>query len=111
MKKFLFVISIPLVVAILGALLTEYVLKIGVLGTANFKYFLIAAVVAAIFIFIVSKKIIFSVPAAIGVMLIPYVVFLIGQIDFYMVDANLAEGITVIEVRPTMDNIIFGSDK
>lgn len=111
MKKFLFVISIPPVVAILGALFTEYILKIGVLGTANFKYFLISAVVMAITVFILSRKMIFAIPAAIGAMLIPYFVFMIGQIDFYMIDANLAEGITVIEVRPTMDTIIFGSDK
>ncbi len=111
MKKFLSVISIPPVVAILGALFTEYVLKIGVLGTANFKYFLMAAVVMAILVFIFSRKMIFAIPAAIGIILIPYFVFLIGQIDFYMIDANLAEGITVVEVRPTMDTIIFGSDK
>jgi hypothetical protein len=111
MKKFLIIISIPPVVAILGALLTEYVLKIGVLGTANFKYFLITAVIVAVLVFIVSRKMAFAIPAAIGVVLIPYFVFLIGQIDFYMVDDNLAEGITVIEVRPTMDNIIFGSEK
>ena len=111
MKKFLSVISIPPVVAVLGALITEYVLKIGVLGTANFKYFLMAAAVAAVLVFMASRKMIFAIPAAIGVMLIPYFVFLIGQIDFYMVDDNLAEGITVVEVRPTMDNIIFGSDK
>ncbi|MEK7478910.1 MAG: hypothetical protein AAB626_03265 [Patescibacteria group bacterium] len=111
MKKFLLAISIPPVVAVLGALLTEYVLKIGVLGTANFKYFLMAAAVVAILAFAASRKMIFAIPAAIGVMLIPYFVFLIGQIDFYMVDDNLAEGITVVEVRPTMDNIIFGSDK
>jgi len=103
--------AIPFVVAILGAVVTEYVLKIGVLGTANLKYFLIAAIVAAILIFAVSRKMAFAVSAAIGVMLIPYFVFCIGQIDFYMVDDNLAEGITVVEVRPTMDNIIFGSDK
>ncbi len=111
MKKLLIVVSIPPVVAILGALLTEYVFKIGVLGTANFKYFLIAALVAAVLVFIFSRKFTFAIPAAVGVILIPYFVFLIGQIDFYMVDDNLAEGITVVEVRPTMDTIIFGSDK
>lgn len=111
MKKFLKVISIPPVVAILGALITEYVLKIGVLGTANLKYFLIAAILMAVLILVVSRKMIYAIPAAIGVMLIPYFVFMLGQIDFYMIDANLAEGITVIEVRPTMDTIIFGSEK
>jgi hypothetical protein len=35
-------------------------------------------------------------------------VFILGQIDFYMVDDNLAKGMTVLEVRPTMDKIVFG---
>lgn len=95
--------------AILGALFTEYVLKIGVLGSGNFKYFLIAGIIAAILVFIFSKKIVYAVPTAIGILIIPYFVFLIGQIDFYMIDDNLAEGMTVIEVRPTMDKIVFGT--
>jgi len=109
MKKFLIIISIPPIVAALGALFTEYVLKIGVLGTSNFKYFLIAGAVAAVLVYIVSRKISFAVSTMLGFALIPYFVFILGQIDFYMVDENLAEGMTVIEVRPTMDKIAFGT--
>jgi len=101
--------AIPFAVAILGAVITEYVLKIGVLGTSNFMYFLIAGVVGGIIVFLLTRKISFAICTIIGFLLIPYVVFLIGQIDFYMVDDNLAQGITVIEVRPTMDKITFGT--
>lgn len=110
MKKFLIAISIAPVVGILGAVITEYVLKVGVLGTANLKYFLIAGVIGAVVAFLISKKITYAVPAFIGFLMIPYLVFILGRIDFYMIDANLAVGITVIEVRPTMDKITFGSD-
>jgi uncharacterized membrane protein YeaQ/YmgE (transglycosylase-associated protein family) len=109
MKKFLITIAIPPVLGILGALFTEYALKIGVLGTANLKYFLIAGFIGAIIAFVIARKLSFTVATIIGFVLIPYFAFLVGQIDFYMVDANLAEGITVIEVRPTMDKIAFGT--
>lgn len=109
MKKFLIIIGISPLIAILGALFTEYVLKIGVLGTSNFKFFLIAGTVAAVLVYVLSRKFSFAVPTAVGILLIPYFVFILGQIDFYMVDDNLAEGITVIEVRPTMDKIAFGT--
>lgn len=108
MKK-LIPVGIPFVVAVLGALFTEYVLKIGVLGTANFKYFAIAGVVGAIVAYVFTRKMSYAIPTFIGFLLIPYAVFGVGQIDFYMVDANLAQGITVVEVRPTMDDIIFGT--
>lgn len=111
MKKFLVIISIPPLVAALGALFTEYVLKIGVLGSANFIYFLGAGVIAGVLVFIIFKKPSFAASTAVGFVLIPYFVFVLGQIDFYMVDDNLAEGMTVIEVRPTMDKIAFGTDK
>lgn len=111
MKK-LITIGIPFIVAILGALVTEYVLKIGVLGSGNFKYFLISGLIAAILAFVIFRKISMAIATFVGFLLIPYAAFAIGQIDFYMVDDNLAEGITVIEVRPTMDKITFGtSDK
>ncbi len=117
MKKLLIIIAIPPAVAILGALFTEYVLKIGVLGSQNLKYFFIAGIVAAIAAFVVSKKwsrtfaaqVSFAVPVLLGFLLIPYAVFLVGQIDFYMVDDNLIEGMTVLEVRPRMDKIAFGT--
>ncbi len=109
MKKILIIIGIPPVIAILGALFTEYVLRIGSLGTANFKYFLMAGAVGAITAFVISRKVKFAVPAFLGFLLIPYFVFIVGRIDFYMVDDNLAQGITVIEVRPTMESIIFGT--
>ena len=108
MKK-LIPLGIVFLVGFVGALVTEYVLKIGVLGSANFKYFLIAGAVGAVLIFAVFRKISFAVATFIGMLLIPYVVFAIGRIDFYMVDDNLAQGITVIEVRPTMDRIVFGT--
>ncbi len=101
--------ALPFAVGFLGAAITEYVLKIGVLGTSNFKYFLIAGAVGAVITFIISRRISFAVAAFIGFLLIPYAVFAIGQIDIYMVDDNLAQGITVVEVRPTMDKITFGT--
>lgn len=109
MRKFLTIIAIPPVIGILGAIVAEYVLKIGSLGTANFKYFLIAGVVGAILAFAISRKIKLAIPAFFGFILIPYFVFIVGRIDFYMVDDNLAQGITVVEVRPTMDKIVFGT--
>ena len=87
-RKILIIISIPPVIGILGALLTEYVLKIGSLGTANFKYFLIAGAIGAILAFIIFRKIKFATPVFIGFILIPYFVFALGRIDFYMVDDN-----------------------
>ena len=108
MKK-LIPLSILFLTAFIGALVTEYVLKIGVLGSGNFKYFLIIGAVAAVLIFAVFRKISFAVAIFIGMLLIPYVVFAIGRIDFYMIDDNLAQGITVVEVRPTMDKIVFGT--
>lgn len=108
MKK-LIVIGIPFAVAIVGALITEYVLKIGALGGGNLKYFLIAGLIGAVIAFVFSRKISFAIATFIGFLLIPYAVFCLGQIDFYMVDDNLAEGITVVEVRPTMDKITFGT--
>ena len=112
MKKITLVslcLALPFIVAILGALVTEYVLKIGVLGTDKVIYFLIAGVIASTLIFLFSRRVSFAVCTIIGFLLIPYAVFLIGQIDFYMVDDNLAQGITVVEVRPTMDKITFGT--
>lgn len=109
MKKFLIAISIPPVIGILGAVISEYVLKIGVLGSANLKYFLIAGAIGAVAVFVISRKIKYAVPVFVGFILIPYFVFIIGRIDFYMVDDNLAVGITVVEVRPTMDKITFGT--
>lgn len=109
MKKFLAIVSIPPIVAVLGAIVAEYILKIGILGTTNFKYFLIAGAVGAVLVFILTRGLKFAVPVFIGFILIPYFVFLLGKIDFYMVDDNLAEGITVAEVRPTMDKIAFGT--
>ena len=92
-----------------GALLAEYVLKIGVLGTSNLKYFAIIGLVAAAIIFLISRKKVLAGAVFIGCILIPYAAFIVGQIDFYMVDDNLAQGITVIEVRPTMNKIVFGT--
>ena len=109
MKNFLTIISIPFIIGILGSLTTEYILNIGVLGTGNFKYFLIAGIISAIVSYLCCKKVSYAVSTLIGFLLIPYFVFLVGQIDFYMVDDNLAQGITVIEVRPTMDKIDFGT--
>ena len=111
MKKFFITLGIPFVIGILGALLTEYVLKIGILGSANFIYFLGAGVVGGIIVFAIFRKFAYAIAALIGFLLIPYFAFLVGQIDFYMVDDNLAKGITVVEVRPTMDKIDFGTDK
>lgn len=108
MKKFLIAAGIPPVVAVLGAVISEYVLKIGVLGTANFKYFLIIGAVGAMLAFVIFKKLRLAVPVFIGFALIPYFAFFLGQIDFYMADDNLAEGMRVVEVRPTMDKITFG---
>jgi len=101
--------AIPFVVAVSGAVVTEYVLKIGVLGTNNLKYFLIAGLVTGVIVFLIARRISFAICTVIGFLLIPYAVFVVGQIDFYMVDDNLAQGITVIEVRPTMDKITFGT--
>ncbi len=118
MKRALIIIGIPPVVGILGALLTEYVFKIGVLGGSNLKYFLIAGIIAAVPVFIISKrlgastivaKMSFAVSTVLGFLLIPYAAFLFGQIDIYMVDDNLIEGMSVTEVRPTMDKIVFGT--
>lgn len=121
MKKFFIVAGLVPLIAILGAVLVEYVLKIGVLGTDKLNYFLIAAGLAAVLMLAVSKFLnpdkkfstaygaSLAISSAIGVMLIPYFVFALGQIDIYMVDDNLAKGITVLEVRPTMDKILFGS--
>lgn len=103
--------AIPFVVGILGALTTEYVLKIGVLGTSNLIYFLILGVSAGTIIFFLTRRVSFAICTVIGFLLMPYVVFIIGQIDFFMVDDNLAQGITVLEVRPTMEKITFGTDK
>mgnify|MGYP001561345859 CR=1 FL=1 len=109
MKNFLITISLPFIVGLLGAYTSEYILQIGVLGGDNLKYFILVGAVAAAIIFYFSRKISYSISTIIGFILIPYFAFLIGQIDFYMVDDNLAEGITVIEVRPTMDKIGFGT--
>lgn len=109
MKKSLIAIGIPPTLGVLGALTAEYVLKIGVLGTGNLKYFLIAGLVGAIVVFILTKKMSLAVPTVIGWLLMPYFAFFLGQIDFYMVDDNLAQGVTVREVRPTMDKISFGT--
>ena len=92
-----------------GALLTEYILKIGVLGTGNLKYFAIIGLTAAVITFLISRKKALTVAVFIGCILIPYAAFMVGQIDFYMVDDNLAQGITVVEVRPTMNKIVFGT--
>ncbi|MFH1192983.1 MAG: hypothetical protein V1656_01540 [Candidatus Jorgensenbacteria bacterium] len=112
MKKLTYVGAVfgaVLAVAFGGALLTEYVLKIGVLGTANLKYFALAGVAAAVVVFLASRKKALAGAVFVGCILIPYATFLVGQIDFYMVDDNLAQGITVVEVRPTMDKIVFGT--
>lgn len=117
MKKLLIIIGIVPAVSILGALFTEYVLRIGVLGSQNLKYFFIAGIVAAIAAFVVSKRwsrtfaaqVSFAVPVLLGFLLIPYAVFLVGQIDIYMVDDNLLQGMAVVEVRPVMDKITFGT--
>ncbi len=109
MKKFFIGLGLVFGIGIVGALITEYILKIGTLGSSNFKYFLIAGVIGAIIIYLISKKIGYCIATVIGFLLIPYFVFAVGQIDFYMVDANLAQGITVIEVRPTMEKIDFGT--
>lgn len=112
MKKFLIIISIPPIIGILGALFTEYILQIGVLGSSKFVYFLAAGILVGILVFLIFKKAVFAGSAVIGVLFIPYFAFILGQIDIYMVDDNLAEGMTVVEVRPTMDKIVFGtSDK
>ncbi|MFH1162009.1 MAG: hypothetical protein V1696_01905 [Candidatus Jorgensenbacteria bacterium] len=112
MKKFTYagaVFGAVVAVAFGGALLTEYVLKIGVLGTGNLKYFAIVGVVAAAIVFLASRRKALAGAAFVGCILVPYAAFLVGQIDFYMVDDNLAQGITVVEVRPTMDKIVFGT--
>ncbi len=109
MKKILVVPLISIVIAILGAFLTEYVLKIGVLGSSNFKYFIGAGIIAAITAYLIGKKPSYAGATLVGFLLIPYMVFILGQIDFYMVDDNLAQGVSVIEVRPTMDKIAFGT--
>ncbi len=110
MKKFFIVVGTVFLTGILGAFITEYVIKVGTLGMDNFKYLIIAGAIIAILVFFLTKrKISYTIAAFIGILLIPYFAFGIGQIDFYMVDDNLAQGITVIEVRPTMDNIAFGT--
>lgn len=117
MKKFLIIFSLPFIIGIAGALFAEYILKIGVLGMANLKYFLAIGIAAAILATIFIKKrggalagaLTFATPIAIGFVLIPYFAFLIGQIDIYMIDDNLAQGITVLEVRPIMEKITFGT--
>ncbi|MDO8557430.1 MAG: hypothetical protein Q7R98_03120 [Candidatus Jorgensenbacteria bacterium] len=110
MKKFFKVIGTVLLTGVIGALITEYVLKVGTLGMSNFKYLIIAGVVLGVIVFFVSKrKVSYSIAVFIGALLIPYFAFGVGQIDFYMVDDNLAQGITVVEVRPTMDKIVFGT--
>lgn len=109
LKKFLIIISIPPVVGILGAIFTEYILQIGVLGTPNLIYFLIAGVLGGILTFVLFKKMSLTMSIVVGFIFIPYFVFILGQIDFYMVDENLVKGMSVIEVRPTMDKIVFGT--
>ena len=109
MKKFFIGLGLIFGTGIIGALVTEYILKIGTLGSSNFKYFLIAGIIGAIIVYLISKKIGYCITTVIGFLLIPYFVFAVGQIDFYMIDANLAQGITVIEVRPTMEKINFGT--
>ena len=109
MKKFFIFMSLMFGTGLLGVLVTEYILKIGVLGSSNLIYFLIAGVVGGIIIYAITKKIAYTIATIIGFVLIPYFVFAFGQIDFYMIDANLAQGITVIEVRPTMEKIDFGT--
>lgn len=117
MKKLLVIFGLPPVIGVVGALFTEYVLKIGVLGSVNLKYFLGVGVVAAVFVAIFAAKRVgtligafaFAVSTVIGFALIPYFAFLVGQIDIYMVDDNLAEGVTVLEVRPVMEKIVFGT--
>lgn len=109
MKKFFTTIAIPPAVGIIGALLTEYILKIGVLGTANLVYFLAIGVVAAVLVFVLFRKKVLAGAAFIGFLFIPYFAFLLGQIDIYMVDDNLIQGMTVVEVRPVMDKITFGT--
>ncbi len=42
-----------------------------------------------------------------GIVLMPYVAFVVGKMDLYMVDDNLARGLTVKEVRVTMDDMKF----
>jgi len=80
-----------------------------VMGTSNIYNLLAGAAFLMFVVYMLTKKMSYAFSAFIGVLLIPYFAFGIGQIDFYMVDDNLAEGITVQEVRPTMDRIVFGT--
>lgn len=109
MKKFFIAIAIPLAIGISGALLAEYILQIGVLGTANLFYFLAAGMTAAVLVFALFRKKVLAGAAFIGFLFIPYFAFLLGQIDIYMVDDNLIQGMRVVEVRPVMDKITFGT--
>ena len=92
-----------------GALLTEYVLKIGVLGTSNLEILCNYRFSGGRYHFSHLTEKALTVAVFIGCILIPYAAFMVGQIDFYMVDDNLAQGITVVEVRPTMNKIVFGT--
>lgn len=109
MKNYLFIAGIPPMVGLAGAGITEYVLKIGVQGASNIYSLLAGAALLMFFVYFETKRMSYAFPAFLGFMLIPYFAFAIGQIDFYMVDDNLAEGITVAEVRPTMNRIVFGT--
>jgi len=42
-----------------------------------------------------------------GIILMPYIAFVVGKMDLYMVDDNLARGLAVKEVRVTMDDMRF----
>lgn len=116
--KILKLLFIPPLIGLLGAIITEYVLGIGVLGGQNLNDLLVAGGIAGLLAIFINSRLYgagitagikYAVAVFLGVVLIPYFAFLVGQIDFYMVDDNLAEGFKVIEVRPTMEKIAFGT--
>ena len=105
LKILTFVGLVP-VTAVLVSYICEYILHLKTFSTSFLIVMLIIGLVVAI-----SCSIFFKTKSAIGLvfafLLVPYISFILGPIDIYMVDDNLAQGIQVIEVRPTIEKIEF----
>lgn len=101
----------PLLVALIVALISQYVIVLPVKGSSAVPYLILAGLIIAVplvYKFRAKKFRGISLGAAIviGFFLVPYFSFFLGQMHLFAVD-QMPEGFTVIEMRVEMGKVAF----
>ena len=104
-----FIIVTPLLVALIVALVCQYVVILPVKGISAVPYLILTGLIIGVpltYKFRARKFRGIGLGAAvvIGFFLVPYFAFFFGRINIYMTDA-LAPGVKLVELRPTIGRV------